>query len=979
VVNRIACISLALGCVLGSAPSLLRAQGQTADEILAHARQMSKQGDSQSALPEFDRALALYRENKDRHGEAQALNEIGNTYIDLGNFPKALDYLQRALAIKKELGDRLEIGKTLSNLGLVYWNLSDYPKAIDHFNQSLQIAREVKDQKLEGSVLNNMGLVNDELGDYSHSFDDYQQALKIQNAIHFEEGVSNTLGNLGGWYLLHGQYAEGIPYYKQALEIDERLKRKQEASLDLGNIAYGQNGLGQMDKALHTFDRALTLSHEIGAQKDEADWHKGKGSAYLKLGKYDLARDEYRQAIEIYERAGLKQHLIEGLEDDGNLHEQLGDKDTAEKDFRQALELSRSIGHARGVTDCLMALGDLAWRRRVYEKAGALYQEAYARAKEADDRGAMADSLVSLALNLRDQGQFDEALSRAQQALEIARQTGATLTEAQALYALGEIARKKHDDPKAIEQYSTGIDLAHQAGNVEMEWQLAYGKGQALESLGRDEDALAAYQQAVTVIEGVRDQLREERFQAGYINDRYQVYVAVVHLLLKMGKTGQAFQFSEKLRARSYLDLLQRNQAPASSPAESDLRERIRQLQRAIQEEESKPTPEQRSEKVKSFSSDLSTAERDYQSLLDDLRSTRPQYAAAHTLAVPPTEKIQTQLDSHTALIEYIVGGDSLSIFVLTRNALHARSVSVREADLETKVELFRGLIAQESNQDWIMPGESLDDLLIEPVKKEGWLAGITELFLVPHGVLHYLPFAALPQSGGAGLRYLVQDYVVDYLPAASALVYTKQTRDPKGNLFALAPSSSNLRYAPQEVRSVGSLYPDHSLVLIGAGATKHAFEKESDEYRIIHLAAHGFFDRLNPMFSGVELESDKQDDGRLLVYEILRLRLHAQLVTLSACETALGSGFFSDYPAGDDIVGLTRAFLYAGSASVMASLWEVNDRSTLDFMRSFYGNLKQTDEASALRRAQLTMIASHGRFSQPYFWAPFVLLGENN
>lgn len=975
---RFAGTILALLVVLVGGRASFCAQAQTADDILVHARQAAEQGDARAALPEFERALALYQTQHDRRGEAQTLNVIGNTYENLGDYDRALDYLHRALAIKQELGDRLEIGKTLSNLGLVFWDQADYPKAIDHFNQSLQIAREIKDQKLEGSVLNNLGLVYDEQGLYTRSIDLYKQALEIQRAIHFEVGEANTLGNLGGWYSLLGRFNEAIPYYQQALEIDQRLKAKRQAGLDLGNIGLCQIGLGQLDEALPTFDRALDLARESGAQKDEADWHKGKGTAYVNLGKFDLAREEYRDAIEIYERAGLNQQLIEGLEDDGNLHEQLGDAASAEKDFRRAMELSRSIGHPRGVTDCLMALGDLEWRRKRFEQASALYQEAAARAKDAGDRGAMAASLVSLALVFRDQGRLDDALQRAQQALEIARQTGAELTQALALFALGEVSRKKNDDPKATEQYSAGMDIARKRSNTEMEWQLAYGKGQALESSGRDEDALAAYQQAVGIIEGVRDQLREERFQAGYIEDRYQVYVAVVRLLLKMGKTGQAFQFSEKLRARSFLDLLDRNQAPASSPAEADLRARIRQLQRAIEQEESKPPPERRSEKVAAFSSELSAAERDYQSLLDDLRSTRSQFAAAHSLAVPGTQEIQAQLDAHSALVEYIVGDNALSIFVLTPNVLHALSVPVKASDLQAKVELFRSLIAHENKKDWIKPGESLDGLLIAPIQKEGWLAGITKIILVPNGVLHYLPFAALPQPARPDLHFLVQDYVVNYLPAASALVYTKDTQDPKGDLLALAPASSRLRFTPQEARSVGNLYPDHSLVLIGAGATKHAFELQANGFRIIHLAAHGFFDRLNPMFSGVELEADKQDDGRLEVYEILRLHLHSRLVTLSACETAMGSGYFSDYPVGDDIVGLTRAFMYAGSASVLASLWEVNDRSTLEFMRSFYGHLQTAGEAAALRQAQLAMVESHGRFSQPYFWAPFVLVGIN-
>jgi CHAT domain-containing protein/Tfp pilus assembly protein PilF len=863
-------------------------------------------------------------------------------------------------------------------MGLVFWDRADYPQAIERFNQSLDIAREVKDQMLEGSVLNNLGLVYDEQGEYTHSLDYYQKAMQIQRAIHFERGESDVLGNLGGWYSLLGRYGEAIPYYQQALEIDARLKLKRRASLDLGNMAVCQAGLGQLDEALRTYDRALLLAHEGGARKDEADWHKGKGATYASQGKYDLAHEEYRQALAIYETAGLKRELIEGLEDDGNLHESLGDSVSAENDFRKALELSRSIGHPRGVTAALMALGDLEWRRQRFEPAADLYQEAYGRAKEADDRGTMAASLTALSFALRDGGKPEAALPRAQEALEIARSTGATLAQAQALLALGELERRNNDAQKSLDQFSAGLDIALTSADTDLEWQLAFGKGQALESLERNDEALAEYQQAVGVIEGVRAQLREERFQAGYIEDKYQVYVALVHLLLKMGKIGQAFQYSEKLRARSYLDLLDRYQAPASSQIEAELRARIRRLQRAIELEETTPPPERRGEKLSAFSSDLSAAEREYQTLLDDLRNTQPDSASARALAVPSTEQMQTALPVGAALIEYIVGDDTLSIFVLTKTDLHATTVSVRSIDLRSKVELFRDLITRGGSREWVKPGESLDRLLIEPVEKEGWLKGVTQIVLAPHSVLHYLPFAALPRPNSEGLHFLVQDYVVDYLPAASALVHGTELSSPAGNLLALAPVSSRLRFAPEEARTVGSLYPGNSLVLVGQRATKGAFEQQASGFRIIHLAAHGYFDRFNPMFSGVDLEPEKQDNGRLQVYEILRMHLHAQLVTLSACETAMGSGYFAEYPAGDDIVGLTRAFLYAGSSSVMASLWDVNDRSTLDFMRSFYGSLQQTDEAAALRQAQLAMIESPGRFNQPYFWAPFILVGIN-
>jgi len=953
------------------------AQTQNPDEIVAAARQTASERGPQAALPELERALALYREKHDRRGEAITLGVMGNCYEDLADYPRALEYLGQSLEMKRRLGDRLEEGKTLSNLGLVYWDMADFPKAVDYYNRSLAIAREIKDKKLEATVLNNLGLVYNGQGEYPRSLEYYQQALPIHRAIQFESGESDTLGNIGGVYLDLGRYREALTYYQQALEMDQRLKLKRSQSLDLGNLALCETSLGQLQEAVKTYDRALALAREGGFKKDEADWHKGKGAAYVQLGKYDLARAEYRQALEVYEQAGLKRELIEALNDDGNLLAVLGDSVSAEKRFRRAIELSRSIGHPRGVTSNLMSLGDLEWRRQRTEQAGALYREAFERAREADDKSSMGNSLVMSALALRDQGRLGEASAEAQQGFEIARATGATLLEAQALYVLGELARRGREPEKALEHYAAGEKISRAASHPELTWQLAYGRGQALETLGRNGDALAAYRAAVETIEGVRSQLREERFQAGYLEDKSQVYVALVRLLLKMGQTSQAFEVSEKLRARAYLDLLDRNRAPVSSKAESDLRARIRRLQRAIEQETAKPKPQQRGEALSVLSSELTAAEREYQALIDDLRRSQSEYAALRTLAVPSPEQLQPVLSPDSALLEYVVGNDSVNIFLLTRANLRAKTVPVRDADLHARIELFRELISGDRPTGWIKPAQGLDRLLIQPIEEAGWLEGISRLYLVPHSVLHYLPFAALLRPNAKSTHFLVQDYVLAYLPAASALVYAQKSVDPTGNLFALAPVRSRLRYAQEEARSVGAFFPNDSLVLDGARATESAFKRQADSFKTVHLATHAFFDKLNPMFSGVELEPDAENDGRLEVHEILQLRLKARLVTLSACETALGSGYFSEYPPGDDFVGLTRAFLYAGSSEVLASLWEVNDRSTLRFMKAFYGSLERSDDAVALRKAQLALLASGGPYAQPYYWAPFVLVGQ--
>ena len=164
--------------------------------------------------------------------------------------------------------------------------------------------------------------------------------------------------------------------------------------------------------------------------------------------------------------------------------------------------------------------------------------------------------------------------------------------------------------------------------------------------------------------------------------------------------------------------------------------------------------------------------------------------------------------------------------------------------------------------------------------------------------------------------------------------------------------------------------------------ATESAFKEQARDYGILHLSTHGYFNLRNPLLSGLELEADDENDGLLEVHEILGLSLDAGLVTLSACETGMGSGLFNQFPAGDEFVSLTRAFLLAGSQSVLATLWEVDDRSTVELMEGFYSRLEHggsTDgQADALVQIQRELRQSV-KYKHPYYWAPFVLVGQQD
>jgi CHAT domain-containing protein len=222
----------------------------------------------------------------------------------------------------------------------------------------------------------------------------------------------------------------------------------------------------------------------------------------------------------------------------------------------------------------------------------------------------------------------------------------------------------------------------------------------------------------------------------------------------------------------------------------------------------------------------------------------------------------------------------------------------------------------------------------------------------------------------------------VAYLPSAAALLRDSSGPETGRSLLAVAPSRGGLRHAPEEARAIQALFQPNARTLIGGEATESHFKRLAGNFRVLHLATHGYFNQASPLLSGLELEADRSDDGMLRVHEILDLSLRADLVTLSACDTALGSGYFAELPIGDEFVSLNRAFLAAGSASVMATLWQVDDRASVPLMKNFYGRLSAAgnhrNAASALASAQRALRRSP-QLGHPYYWAAYVVVGRDD
>jgi len=950
------------------------------DPALEAAIAIYREEGAEKALPEFERLATHFRQQAQGRDEAAAIHYIGESHWRLGNFDESRRNLDRALTLEQQAGDRHGRGKTLNSIGLLEWDLGNYDQAMEKFRNARAIGRQTGDLKLEGASLNNLSLVYDELGDYKTSLRQYEEVLRIYEDADFPRGMGDTLGNIGGVHLLLGRYREALGYYERALKISEELKSKPAMSQDHGNIALCQLGLGEIDKAVEHFNQAIALARQAGMQQDEAYWMRGKGNSLIETGHYDQGLELYSAALAIYEKVEAQAELLEAMHDMGQLHLLLGDADSAERQFRQALGLAESIGLARGITQNLLALGDLEFRRKRLEEAARLYAQASERATESGASQYRAEAVLRLGLVHRDLGRVENARSEIDRATDLAREIGARSIEGEALLGRAELDRRAGRLPAALAGYDAAEAVMSRMADPDLQWRIHHGRALVRKAQGDRAAAIGELQAAIRIIEGVRSRLREERFRAGYVQDKYDVYIELVRLQMEVGLKESAFLTAERLRSRNYAEQLGGREIFPLTEADrregTRLRARIRQLQRALASEEAQAVPGSRQAAMTAFSSELLVAERDYQAFLDDRSASRSDGELPDS--IPDAASIESRLDEDQALIEYVVGADVLITFVVRSRAVHASAEPLPTAELRSRIALLRDLTHKPGSDRWFRPAAGLSELLIEPLRRAGSLDGARRLYIVPHGDLNYLPFAVLTREGPSGRELLVDRYDLTYLPTAAVLL--RHARPPNGprNLLAMAPAKSRLRYAPDEARTVEALFRPHSQLLVGESATESRLKSLAGDYRVLHFATHGYFNKHNPLLSGIELEADGANDGLLQVHEALDLRLTADLVVLSACDTALGSGQLAEVPAGDEFVGMTRAFLAAGSESVLATLWEVDDLSSIQLMQRFYAHLNGPviglDKALAQAQRELRY-GDH--FSHPYYWAPFVVVGN--
>ena len=993
------------------------------------ALELEEAGDLAGARKLVGDALAIRQADAPESlAAAASLRRAGRISWKLSELAEARDLCGRALALAlKHEAAGLDAAASLNCLGAVAVLRDEISDSERYFTDALEIvAEKTPESQLLSESLAGLGRSLQARGELERAEDLFRRALEIRSRIRpGGPQVAMSLTDLGNLEIQRGTLAEAERLLARAAALQENLGSRSlaaaETAASLGLVKMRQ---GEYAGAEALFNRSLELARSRGAGTLE------EAQALSLLGRLAWVREDLVAAEELLRRSlALDEALIpssgrfaSGLNNLAIVLMSRGDLVLGEALLRRALGvLEARAPESKRVATILNNLGDLAITRKDWSAATYLFERSLTiKKKVAPNSLTLATTFENLALVAAGRGELEEAETLHREALGIREEKAPGGYQAAAsLYWLGELALASgrldeaaglHHRALAIrENYAPGT--VREADSLQALGQIAQARGDqaaALRLLYRSLDALEKQTERL----GGRQEIRAE-FATKYL----PIYRRLIDLLVESDREREAFDVLERSRARTLLAILAERDLDLSIEIPPELDRARREIEAEydqLQARIGRLSPLRDGAQVAS----LLTRQRELREELDrikrQLRASSPQAAALRFPQAADFDAVRRALDPGTLLLSFAVAEQHSWLFVVRPSttpgpALTVHRLPVGKEALTHRVSIFRALIERgraglEVEAALVGQGRRLFEQILEPAIDS--ILEADRILISPDGPLHVLPFSALvlPETDdGRRRRYR---YLVEWKPihrTLSATLYTElQTRHREGPdasppriaVFADAVSPSvvggalgrdfafgTLPESREEARSIAAIYGGRARVYVGRQASEARARSVAADVDILHFAVHSLLDERSPLnsslvLSATEEQSAGQDNGLLQAWEVFEaVRLDADLVTLSACQTALGAEL-----GGEGLMGLARAFQFAGARTVLASLWTVSDRSTAELIRHFYTRLAtgETKDA-ALRAAQLELIrgAAGPSSTGPFHWAAFELIGD--
>lgn len=924
----------------------------------------------------YREAYDIYRDFQDTTAWLKAGKEYASAMMYRAKNDKAMELYKKLLKVDHPANDAYNRGDLYNSMGLLSKRRGKLDLAQEYYQKSLPLAEESGDSELIGVVHSNLGGIHRARGNYSSAMEQEQKALQYFRELDYKRRIAVTLGNIGSIYRELSVYDKALENYNQSLEIRKELGDIRLLAGAYNAVGHIQRQLSNYDQALISYQEGLELSRQSGTPNLTSSILNNIGLLYKNLGEYDKALDYYQQSLAIAEEISSPSSIATTSKNIGKLFWEQGQYEEAEQYYRKALELRRQIGNPRDIASSLNTMVELALEEDNYEQAQSYANEIKAIGDSTDSYRIQQYAARYFGRIYSQQGNHNEAVK----------------------YYKRSRAYSEYLTP--TKELSSLMDLAREYNKLDSDSSVVCGE------------------KAVDMIE-------EQRTNAGATSDlksgffgRYaDFYTELASWMLKYNSDlSRAYKLVEQAKARSLSEEL----AKASQNIDQELPEEVRlernekreHIQSLYSELES-TVDEQKRAQIRKH---IRNAEMEYAAFENRLYNEHPKLKSLESPESITLDRAQSILDSQTAALEYAVAGNQLIMFLISQDDVHVEQYSLPDdqelaEELTSRVANFKDAILSNASRSALRAQSAkLYDVLLKPFEDE--LVNFKNLIIVPDGALAYLPFEAISQ----GDQYLIENFSIKYEPSLTSLTLLQDPRPvSRKDLLAVAGSqiseennrsirSANLSALPSTVIEIDSIATHFGQVSIlkDDGVSEEAFKRllQQNQYQYIHMATHGIIDEEQPSRSGLalsakgEITASSKEDGMLRTSEIFGMDINSDMVVLSACNTGLGK-----VVGGEGMLGMQRSFFYAGTSTVVVSLWNVYDRSTASFMNEFYKALLKAaseegwvdsmlrwigwDEsipfgkkAAAMREAKLQMI-KHPLFNHPIYWAPFIVVGR--
>lgn len=959
--------------------------------------------DYSSAEKYYFEALALYRTIKSRNKEASLLSSIGNMFYEEQKYARADEYFVQALNIQKEINDRSGLMYSYTNRALVaQFHKEDFKDAISKMKIALSLAEETQSESNLAFCLKQIGSLYSYINEYDSALQCYDKSLAIYRRLEDKENQAGLLINYGYYYNYRGEFEKGRAEFEKALDLAREINSAY-------TIAAATYGLMNYQYTLGNFPEALKRLSEVLAIYREKDNPWGIASAYLdqgnilnQQGEFDEALAYYYKTDSIYKKLSLEKPRISITNNIGTIYYHQKNFDGALKQFEQTRAMLEKFKDDPGFMALIKSnIGEVYVDQKKNKEADKWLQESLQMAAQQKNyRQLYISNLIygRLQTNLQNYTLAEKHFRAADSALS---RGGEKTLMIQLLEAWGQMLYKDKKPVDAEKKLLECVRLSDQTQYRNYAWK-AYSTLADIQWLNKNSEVAINYlKTAIGEVEKIKSKITGSEAKKIFASDEsvVELYQKMVVQLKKEGRVEEALVYMEKANAENVKlrlnsgDITYTDAAANEALAkEKELRKQQTLFDNQIAAEKAKPEQLQHKEQIAQWEKMRSITAEQYKSYVNDLKIKYPNLQAFKT--VDPAEFMaqRRRIPADVAAVSYLVTDNELSVFVVMKDTIFIKDIPVDRALLQQKIKTFYAMHARSSKATRDVRGGKLTanpatpagkedknelaadlyDLLVAPLIKD--IGTKQRVAIVPSGFLCFVPFDALmkKESNGSAV-YFGEQKQLFYVNKITTVTNNENEPLKDFRVIAVGNADKSLPNAETEVKNIQLKMPQ-TVVYVREQATKKNVLGAQGDYNILHLATHGVLDYSNADSSYLVLASDpaNNDDGKLTIAQIQAMTDidRFRFILLSACETAVIREVAEGWP-----ISMGTAFIEMGVPSVIATLWQVDDKATSMLLQNFYENLKTMDKVQALQQAQLFLKKQPG-YEDPYYWAPFQLVG---